>query len=101
MRTPRFLIAAAAAALTVTALAGCTTPIHASGSGDAAPSTSVSHGARPDGRYATPLESRASMSGFAYADWIRLPDGRKVLCVGDSGGGYDCNWDDIRPGDTK
>jgi hypothetical protein len=54
----------------------------------------------PDGRYSTPLESEAGGGSYVHANWIRLPDGRKVLCIG-SDSGYSCNWDDIRAEDAK
>ncbi|WIE81018.1 hypothetical protein [Curtobacterium sp. MCSS17_016] len=98
MRTPRLLLAATAAALTITALAACSA---GAPTDDSAAVTQQQQQHAPDGRYASPLESRASGSASAYADWVRLPDGRKVLCISDINGGYDCNWDDIRPKDTK
>lgn len=100
MRTPRFLIAAATAALTITALAGCANVLDtvADVDGTNPSSTPV---AVPDGRFGTPLESHAGGTAYARANWVRLPDGRKVLCVSGSSGGFDCNWDDIRPGDAK
>ncbi len=95
MRTPRLLIAATAAALTITALTGCTAALY--GVADPShPATTATP--KPDGRYNTPSESQAR-GGLFDADWVRLPDGRKVLCVSQSG--ISCNWDDIRAGDSK
>jgi hypothetical protein len=100
MRTPRFLLAAAAAALTVTALTGCASEFLTADDSIAAQEQTESAAPVPDGRYNTPLQSNAGGGSYVRANWVRLPDGRKVLCIG-SGDGYDCNWDDIRPKDAK
>jgi len=104
MRTSRLLIAATAAALTIVSLASCSSlnPVSAVDTvTDPGSTTAKTAAPRPDGRYNTPLESHAGGGTYASANWVRLPDGRKVLCVSDETGGFDCNWDDIRPKDTK
>jgi len=100
MRTPRFLLAAVAATLTVTALTGCASDFLTADDSIAAQEQTESAAPVPDGRYDTPLESSAGGGSYVRANWVRLPDGRKVLCIGSSSG-YDCNWDDIRPKDAK
>lgn len=31
-------------------------------------------------------------AGIQPGEWVKLPDGRQVMCVERSGGGVDCDW---------